>query len=358
MNSEKVAENAGKKILPVIYPTITSWTWHANLFAMIQELPEAQDWIYSNYIQVQCQPDIKQEKLYFEFIPFFKSIIDCPMLHNQYIDRKMIKDKWRDMNEFLVYCIDNNYYVYGICNEKYMLNLCHDFYHELFIYGYDFRDEVFCCADFTFTDTGKYSFCRFPFEQVCRGLAEVTAESDYLLGWEGGIVLSKVYKPKEKYEIDVKYIKNNIKEYVDGVNSNAQFGLYYNKKTLSHHEPDGTPFAFHEFGINVYDALIEYIKEIRDSRKIDIRPFHNMYDHKKLMAKRIEYLVRKKIINNNVNRYVYLQIEEKSLVLCNMIIKYKLKSSCKALEQILDKLREIKDLEEKELTNLLECFCL
>lgn len=356
MNSEKVTEYRNIKILPVTYPSITSWTWHANLFAIIQELPEAQDWIYSNYIQVQCQPDFKEEHLFFEFIPFFKSILDCPVLHNQYIDRKMIRDKWIDMKDFLVYCIDNDYYIYGICNERYMLNLHQDFYHELFIYGYDFKEQTFCCADFTFTGINKYSFSRKPFEQVCQGFVDVTDETDYLLGWEGGFVLSRVYKPKDKYEIDVNYIKRNIREYLDGFNSNIHFGLVYNKKTLSHHRANGTPLAFHEFGIKVYDVLITYLCEIKDPAKIDIRPFHNMYEHKKLMTKRIEYLEKKKIINNDVNNDVYLQIEEKSLVLCNMIIKYKLKSSCKALEQILSKLREIRLIEEKELTHLLNCF--
>lgn len=59
------------KILPVSYPTITSWTWHASLFAMVENVEHAQDWIMSNYIQIQCRPDKEGEKLYFDFFMNF-----------------------------------------------------------------------------------------------------------------------------------------------------------------------------------------------------------------------------------------------------------------------------------------------
>lgn len=62
MNLISESNIRNRKVLAVTYPTITSWTWHANLFAMIERLPEAQDWIFSNHIQLQCRPDTRKEE--------------------------------------------------------------------------------------------------------------------------------------------------------------------------------------------------------------------------------------------------------------------------------------------------------
>ena len=41
-----------KKILPISYPMITSWQWHATLFSIIGDDEKAKNWIFSNYIQL------------------------------------------------------------------------------------------------------------------------------------------------------------------------------------------------------------------------------------------------------------------------------------------------------------------
>lgn len=342
-------------ILPVVYPTVTSWTWHADLLSIVEGLPEAQDWIYSNYIQVQCRPDVAgEEKLFFEFFPFYRSFQDCPVLHTQYIDRKFVMDKWRDIEEFLIYCIENNYYIYAICNERYMLYLDRDFYHELFVYGYDCEERVFYCADFTFSQSGKYSFKKVPFELVCRGFVDVTEDTDYLLRWEGGILLTKIRLQKEnKYNLDLNYIKRNFQEYLEGVNSFTHFGLFYNQKVMSQ-GARGEPFAYHTFGINVYNTLSGYLNGVSDPQKIDLRPFHNMYEHKKLMKKRIDYFAANGVIGIDRRNKIYWEMERKSLILCNMVIKYKIKGNKEMQSQLINSLYAIKDMEERAMTFLVK----
>ena len=43
-----------KKKLPVAYPMITSWQWHATLFSILSSNDNAKKWIFSNYIQLRC----------------------------------------------------------------------------------------------------------------------------------------------------------------------------------------------------------------------------------------------------------------------------------------------------------------
>lgn len=342
------------KILPVSYPTITSWTWHANLFAMIEHIPEARDWIFSNYIQIQCRPDAHGEgKLYFEFFPFYRAIFDCPALHTQYIDRKLVNDKWKNIRDFLVYCIDNDYYVYCVCNEKYMLHCDEDCFHEIFIFGYDLLKQSFNCADFTFTHSRKYSFVNVSFDEVCQGLIDVTENTDYLLRWEGGIVLAKVRQQKEnKYELDLNYIRNNFQEYLNGINSYSHFGLFYNIKAMSQ-KKEGEPFLYHVFGIKVYDILAEYLKGITDLSKIDVRPFHNLYEHKKLMTKRIAYFENKGLLSCDGKWKDYFEIERECLNLCNAVIRYKIRGKSSTLVRMLNYMNSIKSKEEKQLAYLI-----
>lgn len=353
MNLISESNIRNRKVLAVTYPTITSWTWHANLFAMIERLPEAQDWIFSNYIQLQCRPDTRKKGgLFFEFFPFYNPISECPILHTPYIDRKFISDIWKDVKDFLIYCIENDYYIYGICNERYALHLEQDFFHELFIYGYDFGEQSFYCADFTFSNSGKYSFVKVPFDLVCRGFLDVSEKADYLFRGEGGIMLAKAKPQKEYgYKLDLDYLKCNLQEYINGVNSCSHYGLFYNNKTMTH-GMDGEPFSYLGFGIKVYDTLIKYLIEIVDAQLIDIRPFHNLYEHKKLMTKRIEYLVEKGLIGQDKNREVYLEVEKESLILCNRIIKYKIRARREGMEDIIHSINRIRDKEVTELDNL------
>ena len=45
---------ANIKKLPVTYPMITSWQWHATLFSILSDDENAKKWIFSNYIQLRC----------------------------------------------------------------------------------------------------------------------------------------------------------------------------------------------------------------------------------------------------------------------------------------------------------------
>ena len=324
-----------RKVLKVTYPSVTSWTWHANLFAMIESMPEAQDWIYSNYIQVHCHLDERREGLFFEFFPTYTSILICPLLHNQYMDRKFIQNGWNEWKDFLIDCIDNDYYIYGVCNEKYLHNLQDDFLHELFIYGYDLNESVFYCADFTFSNSGKYTFTQKPMEQICQSFRDVPEQDDYLLCGEGGIILSKICPAKEKpYEIEIPYLKRNLTEYLEGRNTFKHFSMLYNTEPKQNND-GGKAQRKLVFGIDIYDVLMAYLKGSKDNFQPDYRAFHNLYEHKKLMVKRIEYLKEKQLIPQNINKEIYMKILDLSQVLSCLIIKYHCKNDQRIMEKIL-----------------------
>lgn len=342
-----------KKVLSVVYPSITSWTWHAALFSILEQYEYAKEWIFNNYIQIHCRPDIRENRLYLEFLPSYRVFLECPVIHIQYFDRKWIKSGRSTVQSFLMRCIDEGYYIYCVCNERYILQSDADRFHELFIYGYD--ENTAYVGDFTFTEMGRYSFEKASLDMVCKGIEDVGEAEDYLLRWEGGIILVRPQEPAEnKYHIDKQYIRQQITEYLHGVNSLSHLGLLYNKDIFSVDE-QGEKFKFHVWGIQVYQCLIEYLNIVKFVEDIDLRPFHNLYDHKKLMRMRIEYLLERKEIYVEKNIITsFKEIERKMEIICNMLLKALIKKNFSARSEIIRLLMDVRDKEWMVYNNLCE----
>ncbi|MCI9142901.1 MAG: hypothetical protein HFH87_09810 [Lachnospiraceae bacterium] len=344
-----------RKILPTIYPSITSWTWHANLFSILEQFDYAKEWIFSNYIQIHCRQDIKKQNLLFlEFIPGYNSFLECPVIHTQYMDRKTVLDVWKDVKNFLRYSIDEGYYIYCICNERYLFRSEKNFFHELFIYGYDDDNDTAYVADFSFTSSGKYSFEKVSLDMVCKGIEMVNKSDDYLLRWAGGIILAQARECAElNYKLNIEHIKTQLTEYLQGVNSLKHLGLLYNQDSFSY-DKNGDLYAIHAFGINVFQYLSEYLDKIENVDDIDIRPFHNLYDHKKLMRMRVEYLLKKKFLSSDIKIvFTFKEIEKKMDIVCKILLKIKVTNDIKLKNKVNSLLYEIQQMESEIIYSIL-----
>ena len=75
---------ADMKKLPVTYPMITSWQWHATLFSILSDDENAKKWIFSNYIQLRCY-NIQEiftgdDMLLADMMPGSSALKQCPYL--------------------------------------------------------------------------------------------------------------------------------------------------------------------------------------------------------------------------------------------------------------------------------------
>ena len=172
-------------------------------------------------------------------------------------------------------------------------------------------------------------------EQICQSFRDVPEQDDYLLCGEGGIILSKICPAKEKpYEIEIPYLKRNLTEYLEGRNTFKHFSVLYNTEPKQNND-GGKAQRKLVFGIDIYDVLMAYLKGSKDNFQPDYRAFHNLYEHKKLMVKRIEYLKEKQLIPQNINKEIYMKILDLSQVLSCLIIKYHCKNDQRIMEKIL-----------------------
>lgn len=114
------------------------------------------------------------------------------------------------------------------------------------------------------------------------------------------------------------------------------------------------------YGISVYDELIKYYKDIlknNSEEKADIRHFHLMYEHKKTMVSRLEYLVEKKYIDNNTNSInVFYELENEAFNKRNILIKYNINKNKNMLNITIEALHKMYESEKKVTEDLLEAL--
>ena len=159
---------ANIKKLPVTYPMITSWQWHATLFSILSDDDNAKKWIFSNYIQLRCY-NIQEiftgdDMLLADIMPGSSSLKECPYLITSIMTKQQIESYTGNIIDFIIKTIDLDGYVYGVFDEARILSdydVDYKFPHELFIYGYNMDEEVFYVGDFTFKDHYSYNTVSF-----------------------------------------------------------------------------------------------------------------------------------------------------------------------------------------------------
>ncbi len=347
---------ANKVVLPVKYPAITSWQWHATLFSILGEDENAKKWIYSNYIQLRCYniPEYTSgdEILLCDMMPGSSALKECPYLLFSLITKPQIESYCGDVIDFIVKTIDLGGYVYGAFDEARMISnvsVDYKFSHELFIYGYNMEEEVFYVGDFTFKD--KYAYTTVTFDAVKRGFDVLSAGEDHVFrddykGTRGLYVIQKNVDSKY-YDIDPVLIKRTLEEYLKGEDTKEHFRMMRNR------------FDDTVFGVNVYEALKTRVdKQLhKEEPDFDIRALHIAYDHKVLMLDRLKYLMANEVIPFNQEMLDdYAVVVEDMLTARNLLVRISVTNEIEAGGRIagyLDDAREKETAILRKVTELL-----
>lgn len=345
---------ANKVVLPVKYPAITSWQWHATLFSILGEDENAKRWIYSNYIQLRCYniPEYTSgdEILLCDMMPGSSAMKECPYLIFSLITKPQIESYCGDVVDFIVKTIDLGGYVYGAFDEARMISnvsVDYKFSHELFIYGYNMEEEVFYVGDFTFKD--KYAYTTVTFDAVKRGFDVLSAGEDHVFrddykGTRGLYVIQKNVDSKY-YDIDRVLIKRTLEEYLTGADTKEHFRMMRNR------------FDDTIFGVNVYEALKARVdKQLhKEEPDFDIRALHIAYDHKVLMLDRLKYLMANEVIPFNQQMLDdYAVVVEDMLTARNLLVRISVTDEIEAGDRIAGYLDDAKEKEIAILSRVTE----
>lgn len=203
--------------------------------------------------------------------------------------------------------------------------------HQSFIYGYDNEKKEVFISDFF--DGGKYERKTVSYNEI----------NDSIRGIDYHINL---YKYEDcNYEINLDLMKLSIEDYISCRDSLKRFEFSYpsyNKNVL--------------YGLDCYNYIIDVFC---NEEHIDIRPFHILYDHKKMMKIRLDCLIK---MNTFDNRKIELIREkndsmiDRSLLLRNMVLKYNLKHSDDLLCKIKAECSSLQKCDYDLLSDLLCCI--
>jgi hypothetical protein len=328
------------KILKVKYPPITSYQTYANLLSVILSNEDAYSWMFNILIQISKDSDI------FCFSPKFTALnfAECPFLKVHKISRELINRKWGSIIRFVIDCIDLNDYIMILIDRAYIANYrMSSHWHDIFIYGYDLKNELFYTADFF---RGVYSYQTVSFDNFKNSYDKY--DVDKYEDWLDGAVLFKL--ADAKYEFNISSIKELLMDYYYSRNSDHRlipFQVRFDKDKYD------TDYKKNVYGMDCYKALAAHIID-ENAEKHDIRPFHLFYDHKIAMVLLIKFLSKKEYLNEASSLLEgYKLMQNKALSARNLMLKFRACENPKIIDKVTDIIQAMEIHEKRLLHELL-----
>lgn len=328
-----------EKILPVVYPPITTYPGIAQpLSILFCNKEHIMPWFIPRYIQLATFTDKSQLDKGISMVNFLDGM--CNKFGNNIKDYKLPRDlidiKWGDFTEFLRDCLNNNYYIllslnmyFFPCSPKYHEK---QFMHFPMIYGYSDELKMFYVADFY--KNSVYSFEKVPYCEMNQAYVSASfgdLNKGQMFDYLYYVSLWK-YNPDVKFQFHLEEFNSIMEDYIQGkdstqylVNSPCFKEIYY------------------YYGIDYYEAISYNFK----NKYYDMRALHLLCDHKKAFLLKIEYL----FLNEYLTSIQYERLKKKceliyhsSIINRNLFIKCKIaKSDESYIERVIKNLSEMKE---------------
>lgn len=351
-----------KNVLPVVYPTITTFPPYADTLAILQSHEESLSWVYSHYIQTYVIDVIDgSEKNLKSFMPCFfgdfdnrrivNTVSDCiflnreinPFLNIFEIPISIINSTGIDYVDLIKTSLDMSMYVYAYCDvskiEEYKLS--DSTAHEVFIFGYDDASNEFEYADFPNSKQNKYTFSTCSYSEIKRALDGV---KDLFIPIVKSIALIQ-FVPEGPFVLDYKYIQESISDYLyPDAEKLFRLGRYIDTFVNTGEFSWVTkPYM----GTGTYEYFADIPKRIT-SNGIDLRLYHAMCEHKRMMIERIFYLVNGGYIDNKWQSEIneYRELSHRMIRVRNKIIKFNLTGKEHILDSVPEEISRIQRDEE------------
>lgn len=331
----------GKVLLPISQSPLTVSQFLAYPLVVLLNYPECLPWIYSNYIQLEYFTDTRDESL--SFVGGW--VTDIPWIRFKYNEKKQYIRTTGDIHSAIKQSIDNGWYFYSIFDEFYIpsrvkYNKVH-FSFDFLLYGYDDAAEEFFVLGYT--NKGIFESSRISYRDFHKAF-----ESDFEC--QPFVILFKK-RDDFLFELDIKYFRDMIHDYIKSQNTASRLGITQ-RETIKDRI----------FGLETYNSLIRHFQNNQARYGKDnmllyrsSRSLHVLWEHKKIMLSRLEYLNQHHFIENFDFLYrLYQKLENEVLVLRNLHLQFSIKEDKRLLDQLMNSLLEIKDLESEGLEALLE----
>ncbi|UJF31850.1 hypothetical protein [Paenibacillus hexagrammi] len=315
-------------ILPIhTDPIIKGRHHYACMLSIITSYPCHQPWLYNNFIQLQLGTGDSNNAL-----RFYNS--ETPMYYSAKLFMESLKYdtlfalKPSNYSDFIVESISKEKYIYLFIDKYYIPNTP---FHktqnrtmDLLIYGYDHPNRMFKVM--SYNEKNAYDSIDVPYEAIEEGLKQTPHD-----GWCDNFYLLK-YKNDEN-QLMPNYIREMIIDYIHSNNTSERLGIHGKDEDirLSSYTNEYT------FGVNAVKLATEnLIKEPYFNDCVTV--LTTIRDHKKMMLKRIEYMVENCYLDND---YQYSEILKLTEIARNYSIRYRLSRKKELFGKIHDILDEV-----------------
>lgn len=323
--------------LPTVMPPINTFPNLNAPLAIALTHEEAYEWFYNKFVVLH---GMISDTIFYHgnFIDGSRGGGLCPFVNRNVFTHQYIDQNFESFIDFVIRCINSGYYVYVFLdryyNEKSEDYQKRHYLHQLFICGYDTEKEVVIGADF-FHD--KYSWEEVSFEGVIKGYLNYT-EVDPGPGVHHDIVTLTYRSFQWKFDLEMLCI--SIEDCLKGIDSTNALGYAFTQEELR---------SF-RYGIGYYDILSELIEQ----ELWDRRAFHVLYEHKKMMLMRLEYLEKKYNYYNEEILEEFTKMKDKAWKLRNLIIKLEIFNQKGANGEIQGYINEMRESEWQTMEKLLK----
>lgn len=331
----------GEVQLSITQSPLTVSQFLAYPLVVLLGFQECLPWFHSNYIQLEYFKDTRGESL--SFVGGW--VADIQWIRFQYIEKKHFIESTNDINRSIKDFINDGWYFYSIFDEFYIpnrgkFNKIH-FSFDFLIYGYDDKAQEYSVLGYS--NKGIFEATKIGYGDFIKAFESVFEYQPFVI----------LYKKREdfSFEFNFKYFYDMLYDYIYSQNTAARLEISQRKEIKNR-----------IFGLDTYYCLIKYFQMVRDKHGKDnmllyrtSRSLHGLWEHKKCMLLRLEYLNQHNLIEKFEYFYnFYQKIENDVLILRNLHLQYSLTKDHRLLEQITNSLLEIRNLESKVLEDMLE----
>ena len=333
-------------ILPIGKPCIITHPDHAFFHSIFSLNEDYKMWLYTNFIQLCCNnfnPEKIRKSIDLDFVSQYEynSFIDIQLINRDiyeffHTDITSIDFfcKLIEMNLYLIIAVDEMYLSYSPVYRTY------HFKHPLFLYGFNKDKRIFYTSFYNhigYVSNGIVKFTEV--ENAFKGFIS-------LIGSCNSMLIRAVSTKNSHYEINLNAIKKGLEEYINPPQISLEFAF------------QGSSFHNKVYGINVYEALIDYNNAIIFSNNNDfiqhIKNYHALYEHKILMQQRMSYIVEKNNLKIDIEQFN--DLVKSALIIRNLYIKFSISFNIENLKKINCLLLSLREREKKVFDKVLKEF--
>ncbi|WP_239616497.1 hypothetical protein [Cohnella mopanensis] len=338
---------AVRRILPIAVPDITSYTHVTYALSVMHTDRDALRWVYSNYVQLFTWDWGHAIKVDHYTQTAEHHLVPC-LGGSQRITRKMLGKYPGGFVNFARENIEEGYYVWACVDEFYIPGTSayqnRSYPHAVFIYGYD-DDRS------TFMITGYFQNQRYGEAEVSYADMEKAYygfEPEDEINWTNFVRMLKLNSHYKKfYEFKTHWVMEQLEEYWLAKPSSRRMEAF--EETWTHQTI---------WGSDVYDILqLQIDRHIAKQGIVDHRPFYVLWEHKRMMNRRIAYMEENGFYEvSDRSKEEWRKIEQSALQARNLELKYLMSFNNRFLEQLKERLAALKQEESNAIERMLEDY--